>query len=144
MDSYLFYLTLFNGIVTVALVAQAVILYFAYRRMTRLAGELERIVARLAEQSAQLMTQADDLMAGFKHRIDRYGQVGHEISTRVQHTINNILESVDQVQRFTASGVEVIAREARAVTQAIVQTIIHLGRRGSEQRQLPPPNGPDP
>ena len=43
MESYLTYLTVFIGILAVASAAQAVILFFIYRRVTKLADEVEKI-----------------------------------------------------------------------------------------------------
>lgn len=140
METYIFYLTVFIGILTFALVAQAVVLFFAYRRISRAIGDLEKTVASLSDRSTKLIAQADELLTGIKRHVDRYGQVGDEITTRVQHTVHGILNSVDRIGHIATNGAATVVREARAVMQAVVQTIVHLGRR-PEQQKLPPPQG---
>ncbi len=57
MESYLTYLTVFIGVLTVASAAQAVILFFIFRRVTKLAAEVEKTVARLSDQSKAVTEQ---------------------------------------------------------------------------------------
>jgi len=140
VETYIFYLTVFIGILTFALAAQAIILFFAYRRISRMIEDLEKTVYHLSERSTKLIAQADELIAGIKRHTDRYGQVGDEISTRVQHTVNGILNGVDRIGNLATNGAATVVREARAVMHAVVQAITHFGRR-PEQQKLPPPQG---
>lgn len=142
MDSYLFYLTIFIAILTIALVAQAVILFLVHRRLAQLAERMEKTAARLSEQSARLMDQADQLMAEVKRHVERYGQVGDDISARLHHTVNGVLDSVDRVAQLAASGATTIMREARNAAQGILSALFQLGQR-PRQKRLPPPTDKD-
>lgn len=140
MESYLFYLTIFIGILTFALAAQAIILFFVYRRVARLADELEKTAARLAEQAAKIMTQVDHLTLEVKQHVQRYGDAGDHISTRVQQTVSGLLDSVDRLSRYAADGAQTVLREARATVQGVLSALAYLGRRPGP-KQLPPPQG---
>jgi uncharacterized protein YoxC len=140
METYIFYLTVFIGILTFALAGQALILFVLYRRVKHSMDELEKTVARLTEQSTTLMARADELITDIKRHVDRYGQVGDEISARLQRTVNSIVTTVEHIGNLASNGTATVVRETRAIMQAVVQTITHLGRR-DEPRKLPPPAG---
>ena len=140
METYIFYLTVFIGILTFALAAQALILFLLYRRVRRSMEELETTVASLTERSTKLIAQADELITKIKRHVDHYGQVGDEITTRVQRTVDGIVNTVEHIGNLASNGTATVVRETRAIMQAVVQTITHLGRR-DEPRRLPPPSG---
>lgn len=139
METYISYLTIFIGILTLALVAQAIAIFLVYRRVNRLADELEKTVARLSQQSAKIMTQVDELIFEVKGHVERYAHAGNQISTRVLHTCNGVLDNIDRVSALAANGAKAVVHEARAAAQALLTAFTHLGRR--EPKQLPPPNG---
>jgi len=140
VETYVFYLTVFTGILTFALAAQAVILFLAYRRITRVMEDLEITVRQLSERSTKLIARTDELITDIKRHVDRYGQAGDEITSRVQDTMHGILNSVDRIGHIATTGAATVVREARAIMQAVVHAIAHFGRR-PEQHKLPPPEG---
>jgi uncharacterized protein YoxC len=140
VETYLNYLTVFIGILTAALVAQAIILFFVYRRVTKLADELEKTMARWSDQTAKITAQVTKLMNEVNQQASRYGQVGNEISSRVQHTINGLLDGVERVGTLATNGAAAVVRETSAAMNGIVSAVSHLLRR-PERKRLPPPGG---
>ena len=138
MESYLFYLTVFIGIMAVGSVAEAIVLLVIYRRVTKLADEVEKTVARLSDQSKAIMEQVVVLMDEINKQASRYGQVGHEISSRVQQKINGLLDGVERIGTVTTNGVTTVVREASAAMHGLVAAVTHLGRR-PKPKALPPP-----
>ena len=139
METYLTYLTVFIGILTAALVAQAIILFFVYRRVNKLAEELETAVARWSDQTAKITAQVTKLMNEVNQQVSRYGQVGNEISSRVQHTINGLLDGVERVGTLATNGAAAVVRETSAAMNGIVSAVSRLLHR-PERKRLPPPN----
>lgn len=138
MESYLTYLTVFIGVLTVALAAQAMILFFIYRRLTKLAGEVEKTVARMSDQSKIIMEQVVALMDEINKQAGRYGQVGHEISSRVQQKVDGFLDGVERIGTMTTSGAAAVVREVSAAMHGLLGALSHLGRR-PKRKALPPP-----
>ncbi len=138
MESYLTYLTVFIGILTVALAAQAVILFFIYRRLTKLTDEVEKSLARMTDQSKIILNQVASLMDEINKQAQRYGQVGIEISSRVQQKVNGFLDGVERIGAVTTNGAAAVAREASAAIHGMLAALSHLGRR-PKRKALPPP-----
>gem|GEM_PF-3060596 len=138
MESYLTYLTVFIGILTVALAAQAVILFFIYRRLTKLTDEVEKSLAHMTDQSKIILNQVSSLMDEINKQAQRYGQVGIEISSRVQQKVNGFLDGVERIGTVTSNGAAVVAREASAALHGLLAALSHLGRR-PKRKALPPP-----
>ena len=138
MESYLTYLTVFIGILTVALAAQAVILFFIYRRLTKLTDEVEKSLARMTDQSKIILNQVASLMDEINKQAQRYGQVGIEISSRVQQKVNGFLDGVERIGTVTTNGAAAVAREASAAIHGLLAALSHLGRR-PKRKALPPP-----
>jgi uncharacterized protein YoxC len=139
VESYLTYLTIFIGILTAALAAQAVILFFFYRRVTKLASEVEKSLARMTDQSKIILDQVASLMDEVNKQAQHYGQVGNEISSRVQQKVNGFLDGVDRISTATTNGAAAVAREASAAMRGLLGALSHLGRR-PKQKALPPPS----
>jgi hypothetical protein len=139
VETYLNYLTVFIGILTAALVAQAIILFFVYRRVTKLADELEKTVASVSDQSAKIMAQVTKLMNELNQQASRYGQVGREISSRVQQTVNGFLDGIEKVGTLATSGASAVVRETNAAMSGIFTAVSRLLRR-PERKRLPPPS----
>ena len=138
MESYLTYLTVFIGILTVALAAQAVILFFIYRRLTKLTDEVEKSLAHMTDQSKIILNQVSSLMDEINKQAQRYGQVGIEISSRVQQKVNGFLDGVERIGTVTSNGAAAVAREASAALHGLLAALSHLGRR-PKRKALPPP-----
>jgi len=138
VESYLTYLTVFIGILTVALAAQAVILFFIYRRLTKLTDEVEKSLAHMTDQSKIILNQVSSLMDEINKQAQRYGQVGIEISSRVQQKVNGFLDGVERIGTVTSNGAAVVAREASAALHGLLAALSHLGRR-PKRKALPPP-----
>ena len=138
METYILCLTIFIGILTVALAVQAIAVFLISRRVSRLADELEKTVARLSNQSATIMQQVTTLLNEVNKQATHYGHVGSEISARVQQTVNGFFNSVDRVGSMASNGAAAVVREASAAIQGVVATLAHLGRR-PPRKQLPPP-----
>ena len=138
MESYLIYLTIFIGIMAVASVIEAIVLFVIYRRVTKLADEVEKATARLADQSKVIMEQVVVLMDEINKQASHYGKVGHEISSRVQQKINGLLDGVERIGTMTTNGVTTVVREASAAMHGLVAAVTHLGRR-PKRKALPPP-----
>ncbi|HYJ15335.1 MAG TPA: hypothetical protein VE170_07580 [Candidatus Limnocylindria bacterium] len=132
------YLTVFIGILTVALAAQAVILFFIYRRLTKLTDEVEKSLAHMTDQSKIILNQVSSLMDEINKQAQRYGQVGIEISSRVQQKVNGFLDGVERIGTVTSNGAAVVAREASAALHGLLAALSHLGRR-PKRKALPPP-----
>ena len=138
MESYLFYLTVFVGIMAVASAIEAIVLFVIYRRVTKLADEVEKAVARLSDQSKIIMEQVVVLMDEINKQASRYGQVGHQISSRVQQKINGVLDGVERLGTVTTSSAAAVVREASAAVHGLLAALTHLGRR-PKRKALPPP-----
>ena len=138
MEAYLTYLTVFIGILTVALAAQAVILFFIYRRLTKLSDEVEKSLARVSDQSKFILDKVASLMDEVNKQAQRYGQVGNEISSRVQQKVNGFLDGVERVGTITTNGAAAVVREASAAINGLLAALSHLRRR-PKQKALPPP-----
>jgi methyl-accepting chemotaxis protein len=139
VETYLTYLTIFIGILTAALVAQAIVLFCVYRRLAKLAGELEKTMRRLSDQTAKIMAQVTELMNEVNQQASRYGRVGNEISSRVQHTINGVLDGVDRISTLATNGAAAVVRETSAAMNGILAAVSRLLHR-PERKQLPPPD----
>ena len=140
MESYLTYLTVFIGVLTAALVAQAVILFFIYRRVTKLTNEVEKSLARMTDQTKIILDQVASLMDEINKQARHYGQVGNEISSRVQQKVNGFLDGVERISTATTNGVAAVAREASATMHGLLAALSHLGRRPKQKALPPPPN----
>ena len=127
MESYLTYLTVFIGILTAALAAQAVILFFIYRRVTKLTNEVEKSLARMTDQSKIILDQVASLMDEVNKQARHYGQVGNEISSRVQQKVNGFLDGVERIRTVTTNGAAAVAREASAAMHGLLAALSHLG-----------------
>jgi uncharacterized protein YoxC len=138
VESYLFYLTVFVGIMAVASAIEAIVLFVIYRRVTKLADEVEKAVARLSDQSKIIMEQVVVLMEEINKQASRYGQVGHQISSRVQQKINGVLDGVERLGTVTTSSAAAVVREASAAVHGLLAALTHLGRR-PKRKALPPP-----
>lgn len=138
MESYLIYLTVFIGVMAAASVIEAIVLFVIYRRVTKLADEVERAVARLSDQSKVIMEQVVVLMDEINKQASRYGQVGHEISLRVQKQINGLLDGVERIGTVTTNGAAAVVREANAAMHGLLAALSQLGRR-PKRKALPPP-----
>jgi len=138
VEAYLTYLTVFIGILTVALAAQAVILFFIYRRLTKLSDEVEKSLARVSDQSKFILDKVASLMDEVNKQAQRYGQVGNEISSRVQQKVNGFLDGVERVGTITTNGAAAVVREASAAINGLFAALSHLGRR-PKRKALPPP-----
>jgi len=139
VETYLTYLTIFIGILTAALVAQAIVLFCVYRRLTKLANELEKTMRRLSDQTAKIMAQVTELMNEVNQQASRYGRVGNEISSRVQHTINGVLDGVDHVSTLATNGAAAVVRETSAAMNGILAAVSRLLHRPA-RKQLPAPD----
>src|SRR6185436_4605621 len=98
----------------VASVIEAIVLFVIYRRVTKLADEVEKAVARLSDQSKISMEQVVVLMEEINKQASRYSQVGHQISSRVQQKINGVLDGVERLGTVTTSSAAAVVREASA------------------------------
>jgi len=139
VETYLTYLTIFIGILTAALVAQAIVLFCVYRRLTKLANELEKTMRRLSDQTAKIMAQVTELMNEVNQQASRYGRVGNEISSRVQHTINGVLDGVDRISTLATNGAAAVVRETSAAMNGILAAVSRLLHRPA-RKQLPAPD----
>jgi methyl-accepting chemotaxis protein len=137
VETYLTYLTVFIGVLTAALAAQAVILFFIYRRLAKLANEVEKSVAHISDQSKIILDQVASLMDEINKQARRYGQVGNEISSRVQQKVNGFLDGVERISTATTNAAAAAAREASAAIHGLVAALSHLGR--PKRKALPPP-----
>ena len=135
MESYLIYLTVFIGVMAAASVIEAIVLFIIYRRVTKLADEVEKAVARLSDQSKVIMEQVVVLMDEINKQASRYGQVGHQISSRVQQKINGLLDGVERIGTMTTSGAAAVVREASAAMHGLTAVLFHLGRRPNRNVQ---------
>jgi len=138
VETYILCLTIFIGILTLALAAQAIVVLLMYRRVSRLANELEKTATRLSNQSATIMQQVTTLLNEVNRQATHYGQVGGDISARVQRTVDGFFNSVDRVGSMASNGAATVVREASAAIQGVVATLSRLGRR-PPRKQLPPP-----
>ena len=137
MESYLIYLTVFIGVMAVASAIEAIVLFVIYRRVTKLADEVEKAVARLSDQSKVIMEQVVVLMDEINKQASRYGQVGHQISSRVQQKINGLIDGVERIGTMTTSGAAAVVREASAAMHGLLAAVTHFGR--PKRKALPPP-----
>jgi uncharacterized protein YoxC len=119
VEPYLIFLTVFVGVMAVASAIEAIVLFVIYRRVTKLADEVEKAVARLSDQSKVIMEQVVVLMDEINKQANRYGQVGHQISSRVQQKINGLLDGVE-------------------VMHGLLAAVTHFGGR-PKRKALPPP-----
>ena len=138
MEPYLIYLTVFVGVMAAASVIEAIVLIVIYRRVTKLADEVEKAVARLSDQSKVIMEQVVVLMDEINKQASRYGQVGHQISSRVQQKINGLLDGVERIGTMTTSGAAAVVREASAAMHGLLAALTYFGRR-PKRKALPPP-----
>jgi uncharacterized protein YoxC len=138
VETYLAYLTVFTGAVTAALAAQAIVLFFIYRRLTKLADEVEKTFARVSDQSKIIIEQVAVLMDEINKQASHYGQIGHEISSRVQHDVNGLLNGVERIGTMTTRGAAAVVREARATMNGLLAALSHLGR-SRNRKALPAP-----
>ena len=138
MEPYLIYLTVFVGVMAAASVIEAIVLFVIYRRVTKLADEVEKAVARLSDQSKVIMEQVVVLMEEINKQASRYGQVGHQISSRVQQKINGLLDGVERIGTMTTSGAAAVVRETSAVMHGLLAALTHFGGR-PKRKALPPP-----
>jgi uncharacterized protein YoxC len=136
VEPYLIYLTVFVGVMAVASAIEAIVLFVIYRRVTKLADEVEKAVARLSDQSKVIMEQVVVLMDEINKQASRYGQVGHQISSRVQQKINGLIDGVERIGTMTTSGAAAVVREASAAMHGLVAAVIHFG---GKRKALPPP-----
>jgi uncharacterized protein YoxC len=138
MEPYLIYLTVFVGVMAAASVIEAIVLIVVCRRVTKLADEVEKAVARLSDQSKVIMEQVVVLMDEINKQASRYGQVGHQISSRVQQKINGLLDGVERIGTMTTSGAAAVVREASAAMHGLLAALTYFGRR-TKRKALPPP-----
>lgn len=139
METYLAYLTVVTGVMTAALTAEAIIMFFIYRRLTKLADEVEKTVARLTDQSKNIMNQVAVLMDEINKQTKHYGQIGNEISSRVQHDVNGILDGLERFGTMVTRGAAAAVREARATVNGVLAALSHLGRSRNRKKALPAP-----
>jgi uncharacterized protein YoxC len=138
VEPYLIFLTVFVGVMAVASAIEAIVLFVIYRRVTKLADEVEKAVARLSDQSKVIMEQVVVLMDEINSQTSRYGQVGHQISSRVQQKINALLDGVERIGTLTTSGAAAVVRETSAAMHGLLAAVTHFGGR-PKRKALPPP-----
>jgi len=141
VESYVIYLTVFIGVMAVASAAQAIILFVIFRRVAKLAAEVEKTVARLSDQTKTVTEQVVRLMDEINKQASHYGQVGNQISSRVQQKVNGLLDGIERIGTKTTTGAAAVVREASAAMHGLVAALSHLGRR-PKRKALPPPEEP--
>jgi uncharacterized protein YoxC len=141
VEPYVIYLTVFIGVMAVASALQAIVLFIMYRRVSKLADEVEKTVARLADQTKAITEQVVALMNEVNKQASQYGQVGHQISSRVQQKVNRLLDGVERIGTLTTTGAAAVVRETSAAMNGFLTALSCLGSR-PKRKALPAPEDP--
>lgn len=161
METYLTYLTVFIGLITLALVAQAVILVATYLRLAKLDEETRVLRQKLSEQAGPILRNVDELTLtardktrliledvsalsyDARRQMEKLDRLTDEMADRLRlqiirtdELLSKALESLEEAGTTVKESVVGPVREAAAVVQGVKAAIDFLtARRGRAPRR---------
>lgn len=159
METYLTWLTVFVGLTTLALVAQAVILVATYLRLAKLDEETRTLRNKINEQAGPILRNveditvtvrdkgrliADDLTAmsyDARRQMEKLDQLTDELADRLRLQIIRadqlLSQAIDNLEEAGATVKENVVgpvREAAAVLAGVKAAVDYLGARRQRSR----------
>ena len=155
MDTYLTWLTVFVGLTTLALLAQAAILVATYLRLAKLDEETRALRNKVNEQAGPILRNveditltvrdkgrliADDLTAisyDARRQMEKLDQLTDEVADRLRSQLDRAdqllslaLDNLEEAGTAVKENVVGPMREAAAVLAGVKAAVDYLGTRG--------------
>jgi len=129
METYIFYLTIFVALLALALVVQAVAIFFVYRMITNLVEEITGWRQAIYQQTRQIMTNVEAFSAAVKES----GQQVLANLSALSHDARRQVEKLDKTadaitDTVTGKIINQVARMDYLVTSAL-DSIEQVGTR---------------
>ncbi|HKZ52517.1 MAG TPA: DUF948 domain-containing protein [Candidatus Acidoferrales bacterium] len=162
METYLTYLTIFVGLTTLALVAQAVILVATYLRLAKLDEETRALRQKLSEQAGPILRNVDELTLtardktrliledisalsyDARRQMEKLDRLTDELADRLRlqiirtdELLSKALQNLEEAGTAVKESVIGPVREAAAVVQGVKAAIDFLTARRERSRRRP-------